>query len=300
MSPVARSALSLLLASSLALAPMRAAFAGGDDGGAVTVWTKDGGMFRGEIVERVPNDHITIKLATGETKRIEWKDVERDSVGTPTLPAAPAAPADAPEPRPTRKSSPEASPQGVRVHLTGDAGLRLIRQTGISDFGSSAGGRAVSGTVAHFEIVCYAPCDLVVPRGGDYHVVADGKRGSAAFVLDGESRSIDARLGSSTGYVAGSWSLSLGLGSLLTAGLLYWVESSREPLTTYDWNTGAETKEPKSYGFAWACLGVGALLTTIGIAALASNQNDVRVDGHAVAARKPSSDFAWTPTGFVF
>lgn len=52
------------------------------DEAVVTVVTKSGAKYRGELVEEVPNDHITIKLATGEVKRFAWGEVERgDSVG---------------------------------------------------------------------------------------------------------------------------------------------------------------------------------------------------------------------------
>lgn len=48
----------------------------------VTVVTKGGAKYRGELVEEVPNDHVTIKLATGEVKRFAWGEVERgDSAG---------------------------------------------------------------------------------------------------------------------------------------------------------------------------------------------------------------------------
>src|SRR5688572_11205712 len=36
---------------------------------------RDGSRFRGELVEEIPNDHLTIKLATGEVKRFAWADI---------------------------------------------------------------------------------------------------------------------------------------------------------------------------------------------------------------------------------
>ena len=47
----------------------------------ITVWLKDGSMVRGELVERVPNKHLTIKLATGEVRKIEWTEIDHDSIG---------------------------------------------------------------------------------------------------------------------------------------------------------------------------------------------------------------------------
>jgi hypothetical protein len=39
-----------------------------------TVVTQDGAMYRGEVAEYVIGDHITLKLDTGEVKRIVWAD----------------------------------------------------------------------------------------------------------------------------------------------------------------------------------------------------------------------------------
>jgi hypothetical protein len=300
---VANSALSLVLVSALVLAPTRAAFAGSASADAtITVWTKDGGMYRGEVVEREPGDHILIKLADGRTKRIEWKDVERDSIGTSTSPEATPEAAPESEPKRTRrtKAAPATEEDGVRVHLQGDPNLRLIRQTGISHVVGSSGGHTIAGTVVSFEVVCYAPCDVVVPRGGDYRVTGEGKRYSAAFALEGESRTIEGHLGSSTGYTAGVWTTIMGASAIAGGALWYVLESSRTPLTTTDYLTGKQTTEPKSYTLAWGFLAVGVVLTTIGIVALATNTNEVKLDGDVLAKTKPRSSFALTPNGFVF
>jgi len=63
---------------------------------------KDGSIFQGDLVESVPNDHVTIKLATGETRRFAWSDIaEQKEPGTAREPApaeaAAAAPAAAPK-----------------------------------------------------------------------------------------------------------------------------------------------------------------------------------------------------------
>lgn len=288
----ATSALSLLLATALALAPTRAAFAGSaPDDGTITVWTKDGGMFRGEVVEREPGDHILIKLADGRTKRIEWKDVERDSIGTPPLPATPRA---------EREAAPSPAPVGVRVHLRGDPTLRLMRETGVGTVVGSSGGRSFSGTVVHQDVLCYAPCDVVVPAGGGYHVVGEGRRMSGAFVLDGASRTIDAKLGSIGGYWAGYVSLGAGLGAALSGVLLLAIMPSHE-LSTYDSKTFQEIPGgPRSRTLEYSFIGVGVVLTVIGIVALAANGNEVRVDDTELARTRPRSSFALTSNGFVF
>lgn len=288
MSPVARSALSLLLATSLALAPMRAAFAGGDDGGAVTVWTKDGGMFRGEIVERVPNDHITIKLATGETKRIEWKDVERDSLGTPTLPAPEAATtADAAD-----VSVTPTTPIGKgRVTLRG-SGVRLERLARTAE----GYGTKVSG----YDIICIAPCDAVVTPGGGYRVSGEGLRSSKHFEIGQGAHSIDAELGSNLRTGGALVFTALG-GSAMFLGGVFAAVGTRTA-TDYGSGTGKTTTHEDT---TWrdtglVLLGIGAVSLVVGLVLFANNANSVKLDDREVATRKPSSDFAWTPTGFVF
>src|ERR1700689_677802 len=63
------------------------------DGGAaesfrdVGVVTRDGATFRGELVEKVPGDHVTIKLASGEVKRFAWADVADVAVQSAVPPA---------------------------------------------------------------------------------------------------------------------------------------------------------------------------------------------------------------------
>jgi len=38
-----------------------------DQASTITITLKNGAQYRGELVEKVPDDHVTIKLATGET-----------------------------------------------------------------------------------------------------------------------------------------------------------------------------------------------------------------------------------------
>jgi hypothetical protein len=40
-----------------------------------TVRTKNGAVYHGELVESVPTDHVTLKLATGAIKRIDQADI---------------------------------------------------------------------------------------------------------------------------------------------------------------------------------------------------------------------------------
>src|SRR5262245_43414910 len=43
--------------------------------GGVTVTLVDGSIIRGELVEMIKGDHVTVRIATGEVRRIEWARV---------------------------------------------------------------------------------------------------------------------------------------------------------------------------------------------------------------------------------
>lgn len=60
-----------------------------------TVVTGDGAMYRGEVVEYVIGDHITLKLDSGEVKRIAFSDAAHIS---PPRPKAASAPLPSPSP----------------------------------------------------------------------------------------------------------------------------------------------------------------------------------------------------------
>lgn len=58
-----------------------------------TVVTGDGAMYRGEVIEYVIGDHITLKLDTGELKRIPFADAAHISPPRPKGPAPAPGPA---------------------------------------------------------------------------------------------------------------------------------------------------------------------------------------------------------------
>jgi hypothetical protein len=258
---------------------MRGAMAATDDA-TITVWTKDGSMFRGEVVERVPNDHVTIKLATGETKRVEWKDVERDST-------------TAPKPTPTENRETPPPPGGVRVHLEGPEHARLERHMGSGSVSATTGyGGPYSSSSASVTIsstACYAPCDRVIPEGR-YFAAAEGRRSSGVFDVTGGAHKIEADLGNPYALWGGGILAGAGL-ALMAVGTWYWGYGSEDPSYVTD-------KSPRTYGLLM--IGVGVAATVGGIVMAVSNRNDVRVDGVSVARHRERSTFALTPTGFVF
>jgi hypothetical protein len=124
----------------------------------------DGSLFRGTLVEVVPNDHVTLLLPSGETRRFAWADVEHQGP-VPTPPAA-ASPAPAPSsPPPSRPEPSEPEPaitvkaDKVDVHVASDQDdVALLYRGGQAEFGAR-------GTARHFQLICNAPCDAQLPVG---------------------------------------------------------------------------------------------------------------------------------------
>ena len=75
----------LLVAIALLVLPHEARSQSIQSGGSSDriVTLSDGALYRGELIELVPNDHITIRLATGEVKRFEWATIS--DVSTPVV-----------------------------------------------------------------------------------------------------------------------------------------------------------------------------------------------------------------------
>lgn len=294
MSRRSASALSLFLASALTFTPLRAAFAG-DDAETITVWTTDGGVVRGEIVEIAPGDHITIKLATGETKRVAWDDVDHDSTGVKKKGAAkpkPSEEADEEEERtpPPRRRAParpraDDADDGPRVRLTGDPSLVLERYSG-----SGRGG---------YKLVCHMPCNVPVEAGDGYRVSGPGMRASDPFEIRADTV-VNAHLGTTRAMVGGLVALGVG-GSFLVTGAFLWgtaktTESVARPYG--DPVTQEVSSSAKTAGIVLVV--VGAIATVVGVAVLATNTSNVELREPRVELRRGGSGFAWTANGFVF
>lgn len=77
-----------------------------------TVVTKDGAMYRGEVLEYVVGSHIALKLDSGESKRIAWDDVQQISPPRAKSGSRPpsSSPSGSPSPPPPSPSPPPSSP----------------------------------------------------------------------------------------------------------------------------------------------------------------------------------------------
>lgn len=97
-----------------------------------TVTTADGAMYRGEVLEYVSGDHITLKLDTGEQRRISWNDATqispprpKGSKAPPPEPPRPAAPPPSPAPVVKSEAVPTVVPPGTERTITNQDGLTV-------------------------------------------------------------------------------------------------------------------------------------------------------------------------------
>jgi hypothetical protein len=186
-----------------------------------TVYLKDGSIYRGELVEKVPGDHVTVKLATGEIKRFAWQDLATQPVVVERGPTQPAPPPPAPvEPR-------------TRVELAGPPEIRL--QTHYSYVSKDPqitvmgwGGGIVSARVSHPEIegwtnVCQVPCGSAFSRSPRYRVDGNGIRASAEFYLPHDRHHLKLKVAtaSSTAFAGGLTLLIAGALSTVAGGAYY-------------------------------------------------------------------------------
>jgi hypothetical protein len=132
----------------------------------VGVATRDGATFRGELVERVPGDHLTVKLASGEIKRFAWADIAD---------VATSKDKDKPD-------APDAKPPTVHVAVDGEAGVLLERRQTAAE-GWTATVWPGYSYVETWEVVCVAPCKTVVDAASTYRVNGGGVTTSRNFSL---------------------------------------------------------------------------------------------------------------------
>lgn len=151
-----------LLMTSIALAQPQLS----DSNGVMrSVQLRSGAVYRGELVELVPNDHIVLKLATGEVKRFDWADITPSDGTGQTAPATQAGTASG----------------NAAVHIaSNDPQATLEQETGTGTISNGAGYVAV---VKLWEPVCRAPCDVALKRAGYFTIRGRGINPSNEFTL---------------------------------------------------------------------------------------------------------------------
>ena len=150
------------------------------------VHLQDGSIYQGELVEFVPNDHLTLRLASGEIKRFAWSDMQPLSMPiapSATVPQAVVVPgivapiviSPPPPPEPPEPSDPvqlhfEASDPAAVLYArrAGGPRARLLRLLDDQDW----------------QMVCpRGPCDVVADRRQLYSVRGPSIVHSQPFTL---------------------------------------------------------------------------------------------------------------------
>ncbi|MGH7281051.1 MAG: hypothetical protein ACRELY_05975 [Polyangiaceae bacterium] len=140
--------------------------------GADTVVLRDGGMLKGNLIEILPGDHVTLQLSNGQSARIRWDVIDHIIRNGVPLNTAQPAPATAPPPAPAEQGT-------VLVHIDGDVDLESE-----ATLNGAPSGKPVKGGWA---TMCSSPCDQEMPLSGIYRLAGSGVRASRTFKLAGKS-----------------------------------------------------------------------------------------------------------------
>ncbi len=219
----------------------------------------DGTVMQGELVEKVPGDHITIKLATGEIRTIQW-----------------GALAPVQQQQQPMMQGPPQPPQGpvARVQLDADKpGVTLLKVTGFGIVHAYSAYGSATGGFMNFEPVCVAPCQANAEQNAMYRVAGDGVTPTSTFGLPAPApdgavhRHVAA--GSAGARVAGIWLTVGGITLLVTGGMLAGLGAAlNDPTSPYSDMSGLIVS-----GLVTA--GVGVVLTAIGIPLIVSSGTNV-------------------------
>jgi hypothetical protein len=183
----------------IALAASSPALADSTAGDAIVL--KSGGLYRGTLIDVVPNDHARIRLESGEIENVAWGEIDHVEKAPAPKPYAPppASPPDAPIAPTLPKPSPVAPPR-VLVEMSGSPDATLER-------------RAADG----WETACRSPCEEWLPTGDTYRIGGSGVRESRVFSLsgsNGEGVEIAVDAASSGAFTGGIVAASIGVISL--------------------------------------------------------------------------------------
>ncbi len=245
----------------------------GDD--EMVVRLKSGDVFRGVLVEKIQDDHLTIRLATGKVMVFPW---------------AYLSPADA---------------SSAFVHLdASDARATLSREVGsgyvMPDHSPFAARRLQYGSL--WETVCVMPCLQGVSTSAVYRVEGDGILPSSSFRLDPGPVHLYAKTGSRGGLLGGVLLTMLGGGSTLMGGALLGL-STLSLQSTPSQAESAQNAKHTLFTMGLVMLGTGAVELATGIVLWSRSRTTVTDEGGKVVGGTrppPRRGLSLTPNGLVF
>ncbi len=304
------------------------------DDGHLTVLLKSGASYRGELVERVPGDHLTLKLATGEVKTFKWAELDlsdADEKSTGLHDEASAKSKAAPRSKAEAKSD-EGEPAGADdARPTGDDGDaaneekpkkkrdREIRYTDRSErVAASSRIDEGGGSIVHIE----SDQGIYLERRIGSMTLTSGFRdieGSAwarvcmapcnqalppgEYRLAGDGlrpETIQLRGGAANikASLGGKTGFVLGYSSLaIGSGAIIGVALSMALTGSSDPYSGQSYDRTPQY---WM-LGIGGAFLVVGTIVWVANWNWVSVDGgHESSLALGDTGIRWSPSGFTF
>jgi hypothetical protein len=136
------------------------------------VVTKNGSVYHGEILEKVVRDHVTIRLATGDVKTIDWEDIDV-SQHAPVVVAPPEV------------EEPVASDM-LFIAIPENAELQRFNTA-----------------TSTYTAFCTSPCKEAAVPDGQYRVGGDGLQPTSAFLLQRGSNRVEATMAPAGLHTAG-------------------------------------------------------------------------------------------------
>jgi hypothetical protein len=208
----------------------------------ITVVTTDGAVFRGELIEKWPNRHVTVRLSTGEYRRILWQYIARLTSGAET--------------------PVNATTQVFFRSEDNDATLQRLDSGGI-----------------WFD-VCRTPCAGRVASRGVYRVAGDGLRGSDPFTLSrrGPNVAIETTRVGTSGRSALGGIMAIGGGVVAYVGLAV-IMASVPGSHGEDWDDDGRSDNDweDARGVATVMLLGGTAVGIVGLVTLLRNKTKVEL-----------------------
>jgi hypothetical protein len=223
----------------------------------VTVVARDGATFHGQMVEKIPGQYVTLRLATGEDRRIAWWFIQSliGPDGTDQI----------------------TGPQ-VAIDFRADDDRAKLQKLGKD---------------GEWFDACQTPCRGRVSATGTYRVGGDGIRLSESFKLTGDAMRIDASVGT-RGRTVGGAILAIGGGAVAYVGALVFLLGAAEAASRGDDTsrplTDDERSDLRTVGGVMFLAGAGAGIG--GLLMLLNNQTEVTFSHGPAgrpAARGPAS-----------
>jgi hypothetical protein len=246
---------------------------------AETVHLTSGAVYSGELVEKIPGDHVTIKLATGEVKRFDWTDIAPKTPAQHLETQQPLAPIT-PEPQQQQTVTP-LPPRPARVRFNSDVKGALLMRV---DTVVTAGTIYPSDTESP---VCYAPCSASADANARYYVRGAYITTSGRFAISEGESTLSVRAGNAGVSSAGGWLLGFGVMSAV-------IGAVTTPLAFAFDDAGAGWNGWHYFGVTSLIAGAGLIL--ISLPFIVAGRTHVALGDMDVAHHRVQ----WAPNGFRF